>query len=608
MTGFPRAAVLLAVALLTLLAFAPVLQNGFVDWDDDINLVRNDHFRGLGGEQLRWMFTTTLTGHYIPFTWLSFGVDYQVWGMRPVGYHLTSLLLHALGAALLAGLTARLLRRATAWSARAITVASAVAALVFAVHPLRVESVAWATERRDVLSGVFVLLTVLAYVTAADARTSERRRRWLLTGSVVAYVLALGSKSIAMALPIVLLALDAYPLRRTHEGWLRLVREKLPFLVLAAVSAVVAFQAVAGAAVLTPLTQYPWPARVAMGAYSLVWTVEKIAMPLSLSPLYQLPVAIDPLSTPFASRMVALVIITAVLIVLRRRWPAGLVAWTCHAAFLLPVSGLLVHQGPQLVTDRYSYLPSLGWAVLAGAGAGWLVTAAERTLMSPAVARFVTAALAISLAALATLSWQQSKVWHDTDTLWRHAIALDSECATCHANLGVYHMNVGHAGAAELHLMRAVALRPDRARYHANLGLFLVQQGRYADALPQLQDAVERAPDYVDALTGLGAALINLKRTEAALPFLERAVALRPDHVLARTNLGAGLMEMDRPSDAVEQYRRAVAADAAASPPRAGLVRAYLALGRLDLAREQYGIVLRLDPRLARPLAAAVLE
>ena len=171
MTGFPRAALPLAIALLTLLAFAPVLQNGFVDWDDDINLVRNDHFRGLGGPQLRWMFSTTLTGHYIPFTWLSFGLDYQVWGMRPVGYHLTSLLLHALGATLLAVLTARLVRHATGWNARAVTTASTVAALVFALHPLRVESVAWATERRDVLSGVFILVTVLAYVNAVDAGT-----------------------------------------------------------------------------------------------------------------------------------------------------------------------------------------------------------------------------------------------------------------------------------------------------------------------------------------------------------------------------------------------------------------------------------------------------
>ena len=606
MTRVPRAVLLSIVALLTMLAFAPSLQNGFVDWDDDVNLTRNVHYRGLGLEHLRWMFTTALTGHYIPITWLTLGFDYRLWGMNPAGYHLTSLLLHALGAVLLAVLATRLFRRATDWSASAVTTSATIAALVFAVHPLRVESVAWATERRDVLSGVLILVTLLAYVSASQAPDARRRR--LLVISLIAYVLALGSKSIVMALPVVLVALDVYPLRRTHEGWRRLAGEKLPFVVLAAIAAIVSLKAVASAAILTSLSAYPWPARLAMGTYSLVWTLEKIAMPLALSPLYPLPLDIDPLSTPFLSRSLAAVVVTVVLVAVRRRWPAGLVAWICHCAFLLPVSGILVHQGPQLVADRYSYLPSLGWAVLAGAGAGWLVTAAARGRISVAIGRFGDVAVAVSLAALAFLSWQQTTVWHDTDTLWRHAIDLDPECATCHANLGVYHMNHGSPHVAEFHLGRAVELRPDRARYHANLGLFFVQQGRHAQAIAELETAIGRVPDYVDALTGLGVALISLNRAEAALPHLERAVALRPDHVLARTNLGAGLMRMDRVSDALEQYRKAVAVDAAAPPPRAGLVRAYLALGRRDLARQEYEVVSRLDPRLARSLGAEVLE
>ena len=597
---------LVGIAIVTLLAFAPSLQNGFVDWDDDLNLTRNPHFRGLGLEQLRWMFTTTLTGHYIPITWLTFGVDYRVWGMNPAGYHLTSLTLHALASVLLAVLAARLFERATGWDRRAIATGATAAALLFAVHPLRVESVVWATERRDVLSGVFILLTVLAYVTAASA-SPARRRGWLAV-SVITYVLALGSKSIAMALPVALVALDVYPLRRGHEGWRRLVREKLPFVILAGVAAIVSLKAVAGAAILTPLTSHPWPARLAMGTYSLVWTLEKIAMPLGLSPLYPLPVTIDPLSAPFLLRGVAVVVLTAGLVAARRRWPAGLVAWIWHCAFLLPVSGILVHQGPQLVTDRYSYLPSMAWAVVMGSGAGWVCVAATRGTVSRALARVAAATIAMSLAGLAWLAWQQSAVWHDTETLWRHAILLDPECATCHANLGVYHMNRGDAQVAEFHLVRAVRLRPDRARYHGNLGLFLVQQGHYDDAIPELETAIARVPDYVDALTGLGAALISVNRAEAALPYLERAVTLRPDHVLARTNLATGLMRMNRVSDAVVQYRQAVAVDGAAPPPRAGLVRAYLALGRMDLARQEYQIVYRLDPRLARSLGAEVLE
>ncbi len=606
MTRVPRPIVLAVVAVLTILAFTPSLQNGFVDWDDNVNLVRNVHYRGLGWEQIRWMFTTTLLGHYIPITWVTFGLDYQLWGMNPAGYHLTSLLLHALAAVLVALLAARLLKRATDWNVDAITAGAVVAALFFGMHPLRVESVAWATERRDVLSGVFILLTLLLYIVAADAHGSRRRR--VLGLSVLTYALACGSKSIAMTLPVVLLALDTYPLRRTHLGWRHLVREKAPFMVLAGVTAIVSLKAVEAAAILTPLSAYPWPARLAMGAYSLVWTLEKIAMPLGLSPLYALPVAVDPLSTEFLGRMVAAGVITVVLVMARRRWPAGLVAWICHCAFLLPVSGILVHQGPQLVTDRYSYLPSIGWAVLVGGSAAWVVTTAMRGQISTAIARLAAVSAAVSLAGLAFLAWQQTTVWRDTDTLWRHAIDLDPDCATCHAYLGAYHMSIGDPRGADPHLVRAVALRPDRARYHTNLGLFHVAQGQYAAAVREFETAVAQAPDHVAAVMGLGVALMNLQRTEAALPYLERAVALQPDHVLARTNLGAGLMQVDRTSDAIEQYRQAVAIDASAPPPRAGLVRAYAALGRADLARQEYAVVQRLDPNLARTLAAEVHE
>jgi Tfp pilus assembly protein PilF len=601
-----RVAVPFGIALVTVLVFAPALWNGFVDWDDDVNLTRNPDFRGLSWTHLRWMLTTTLTGHYIPFTWLSFGFDYRLWGMNPAGYHLTNVVLHAVGAALFALVAARLLSRATAWPPPAVRVAAATAALVFALHPLRVESVAWVTERRDVLSGVFVLLTILGYLHAADA--TGARRRWLLTASLGAYVLALGSKSIAMALPVVLVVLDGYPLRRFRGGAWSVVVEKLPFLALGGASAIVAYHAVAAAAVLTPFERYSWGARVAMGAYTLAFSLAKTAFPIALSPLYELPSSIDPLAPRFLVSLVAVVAMTALFVLLRRRWPAGLALWSCYVAFLLPVSGLLVHQGPQLVTDRYSYLACLPWALLAGAGVGWLVTAAARGAVPLRLARVAGGVAVTGLVGLGVLSWQQTEVWRDTDTLWRHALDIDPLCSMCHSNLGVFHMNAGDPGTALEHLTRAVALRPDRARYRANLGLVLVKQGRYTEAIPHLERAIEQSPEYVDALAGLGVALINVHRADAALPYLRRAVARKPDHVLARTNLAAALVLMDRAPEAVEQYQRAIALDADAPPPHFGLARAYLALGRRDLAREQYRVVERLDPRLAALMRGAFDE
>src|SRR5213593_4610372 len=207
------------IALVTFAAFLPALQNQFVSWDDPENFLDNAHYRGLGWSQLRWMWTTH-QGHYIPLTWMTLGLDYLLWGMNPVGYHLTNLLLHMANAAVFYAIGVRLLGAAKPDEANGVRekLGAAVAALLFAVHPLRVESVAWATERRDVLCGLFYLLAVLAYLRAwrgpADGAVA---RRWYWS-SVVLFALALLSKAMAMTLPVTLLILDIYPLRRLTRG------------------------------------------------------------------------------------------------------------------------------------------------------------------------------------------------------------------------------------------------------------------------------------------------------------------------------------------------------------------------------------------------------
>ncbi|MGH7828942.1 MAG: hypothetical protein ACREP8_02080, partial [Candidatus Binatia bacterium] len=229
------------IPLATFIAFLPALQNGFVDWDDYKNLVENPHYRGLAWTELRWMFTTFHIGHYHPLTWMSFGLDYWLWGMDPMGYHLASLVLHAANALLFYFVSLRLLRLGFSLPVLpqlSLPVAAAVAALFFSLHPLRVESVAWATERRDVLSGFFLLSTVLCYLRAITAAEGGQARwRWLAAAWIV-YALALLSKAIGMTLPLILLILDVYPLKRLGGGrgkWFGLEArkvwwEKIPFL------------------------------------------------------------------------------------------------------------------------------------------------------------------------------------------------------------------------------------------------------------------------------------------------------------------------------------------------------------------------------------------
>src|SRR5213596_1562525 len=229
-----------ADSLVTFIAFLPTLRNQFVDWDDFKNFLDNPYYRGLAWTQLRWMWTTHL-GHYIPLTWMTFGLDYLLWGMNPLGYHLTNLLLHAANAVVFFFVVRRILTLALPSPSEhgyALAVSSGVAALVFAIHPLRVESVAWVTERRDVLSGLFYLVAILLYLRACERGARGRGWYWL---SVAVFGCALLSKSMVVNLPVVLLILDVYPLRRLGGalGWWsararRVYVEKIPFVLLAA--------------------------------------------------------------------------------------------------------------------------------------------------------------------------------------------------------------------------------------------------------------------------------------------------------------------------------------------------------------------------------------
>src|SRR5881409_539756 len=292
------------IALVTVAAFLPALQNQFVSWDDDENFLDNPHYRGLGWSPLRWMWTTH-QGHYIPLTWMTLGLDYLLWGMNPAGYHLTSLLLHAANAVAFFFVVRRILTLALpspSERGHALAVSAGFAALVFAIHPLRVESVAWATERRDVLSGLFYLVTILVYLRAYAREAPGRRSYWL---SVALFGCALLSKSMAVSLPIVLLILDVYPLRRLGGalGWWssparRVYVEKIPFVLLAAAASAIAFMALSRLNNMVPLDQLDVLGRLTISVYGLSFYLWKTVAPVNLSPLYWLG-PVNPRATPF---------------------------------------------------------------------------------------------------------------------------------------------------------------------------------------------------------------------------------------------------------------------------------------------------------------------
>jgi len=554
----------LAVVALVLLAFTPVLRNDFVGWDDDQNLLLNTHYRGLKPANLRWMFTSFLLGHYQPLSWISFGLDYLLWGMNPTGYHLTNLLLHAANTLLVYLLAQKLLLLALTHPvpAAARSSGAALAAALFALHPLRVESVAWVTQRRDVLGSFFYLLAVLAYLRAQG---EGRRGRWLAAG-LGAMFLSLLSKATAVTLPAVLLVLDAHPLRRLAGAGerrpgpsvRRVLVEKVPFLVLAATGAVVAVTAQAHSRALEPLSEYGPGQRLAQACYGLAFYLYKSLLPVSLSPLYEVPVRFDPLAGRYLLSGLFVAVLTPALVSLRRRWPDGLAAWVCYVAVLSPVLGTF-QSGRQFVADRYTYLPCVGWCVLAGGGLIRLWSLASRAGLSGSAgraARWLFGVLAgAGIGSLLSLTRAQTLVWSDSETLWRHVLSIDPSSPTGHDNLGVALLDRGDLEAAIAEHRQAQHLRPDDPQTCHRLAYALARAGRPEEAIRMYRQALANDTGHVPSRINLANLLDRLGRVDEAIEQLEEVVRTAPRTPDAAFHLGELLRRKSRFSEAIRVWR-----------------------------------------------------
>jgi tetratricopeptide (TPR) repeat protein len=518
-------------------AFVPALDGQFLNWDDDINFLENPGFRGLGWAQVKWMWTQTLMGHYIPLTWMSLGVNYTLGGMDPWGYHLGNVLIHAMNAAVFYFVARRLLVAAGLADGAAPLWGAAFAAVVFGAHPLRAESVAWVTERRDVLCGLFFLLATLMFLISLGPNAGRGTR----FASLAAFGAAILCKAQAVPLPLALLILDAYPLRRLHRGWRPLLIEKVPYFALALVGGVVAIIATRNGATFTSYAQYGPGARLAMTGYGIMFYPWKWLWPTSLCPLYELPTQIDPLSARFLPPLVAMASITVLLVALRRRWPAGLAAWAYSAVMLLPLVGPL-HTGNQLAHDRYSYLSGLGFAALAGGGLACVLWAVGRGMLSPLVGRVALAGATLVVLGLGSATWVQASGWRDSETLWSWAVETHPECAICLNNLALAFMSQNQRPEAEAALRQSLAIR-EHAMTHNNLGGLLELRGRPDEAEQEYRRALRLKPDLPQPLANLGDLLVKHGRYADAITPLRRVFLTSPGLPRLRTNLARALRE-----------------------------------------------------------------
>ena len=525
------------VAVVTFVAFIPALGADFVSWDDQRNFQTNPHYRGLGLEQLRWMWSTTLLGHYVPISWMTLGADFMLWGMSPRGYHLTNLLFHAANAVLVFVLARRILEH---------DFAAAFAALVFAVHPLRVESVAWITERRDVVSMFFGLLSVVAYLRATAA---ERLHRPTYAASIACFVCALLSKGTSVSLPAVLLILNFHPLKRVGPGsWLtasarRAYLEILPFVVPALGFVVLSIIA------LHPPDQLPLAGKIAVSTYSLMFYLAKTAIPTKLSALYAMPATVDPLSARFLPAYLAVIVfVVAILWALKKRpgFAAALLAFT---AITLPMLGI-VQNGPQIAADRYTYHAGPALALLAGGIWIALTTKLNRTTL-------VTAGGAIVLT-LAALTWRQAGFWKDSEHLWARVLEIEPESPlgnSAWANL-LFEQNRVDEGIE--YSARAVRAAPESAEGHNDLGVGLARKGDLAQAVERYRISLSLKPGFDQAENNWGVVLAGQGQLDSAIAHYQRALASNPDNPDVEVNWGNALVRAGNTADAISHYQRAL--------------------------------------------------
>jgi Flp pilus assembly protein TadD len=561
------ALVCLFIMAITWFVFGQTLRHEFVNFDDNEYVTENPVVQeGITLNGLRWALTSRSIGHWHPLTWISHMVDCQFYGPNAGGHHLTNVVLHGAAAIVLF----LMLRQMTGSLWR-----SAFVATVFAIHPLRVESVAWISERKDVLSGFFFMLTLWAYFHYARQPFSAFRY-----GIVVAlFALGLLSKNMLVTLPFVLLLMDYWPLGRlsNHRILFRRVLEKIPLMILSIGSCVATF--------LSPEKMFaedklPFLLRMENAAVSQVIYIWQMICPVGLICFYPNPTESLP-PGEVAGAIVALLAMTSAAVLLRKTYPYLFVGWFWYVGMLIPVIGIL-QISLYAHADRYTYLPQIGLYLLLT----W--TAADIGSRWGGHRIFLGAVSACVLAALALCAHTQVSYWRNSESLWVHTAACAPDNVVVHANLGNVLLEKHDVDGAIAHYRKALTLKPRNAGVHYNLGVALLENGSLDDAITEFQTSFQLEPDSALTCKNLGYSFAQQGNREQAIVYLDRTLRITPDDPEVQNNLAWLLATA--PQASLRNGARAVVLAERASQSDGGnnpnvlhtLAAAYAESGRFD--------------------------
>jgi len=574
------------VFVLAVLPFLPAQQGEFLTFDDDAYVSANRFvLQGLTAPSIRYAFTTFSEGNYHPLTWLSLMLDAQIYGANAGGFHLTSLLLHGANASVFCLILLRV---------GATPLAALLGALLWALHPARVESAAWISERKDVLSALFGLLAIHAYLgTAPGARPGRRRLSWV----TLWMGLSLLCKAMFVTLPALLVLLDFWPLGRLRGGIrdaVSAVVEKWPLWLLSASFSALAVLSQRSRAAMMDLERMPLTVRLPNAVMSYGRYLGTTLWPSDLAAFYPFP--LDGWATwQWVGMAVVLAAITAAALCASRRWPSLLVGWGWYVVALLPVSGVM-QTGGQALADRFTYLPAMG-----------LVLGVVGVLPAAGWQRRVAGALAAAACLLlAVLTWQQSGYWRDTVTLMERTLAVTPLNLYAQSQLAHAHLARGENDKARAMYEDVLRMRPDIAQVQINLGVIAAASGDYGRAITHYREGIRLDERSFEAYNNLAAALLETKDPGAASAVLEQALLLRPQDPDALFNLGLARSQSGDFARAAEAYEAvlAVTPNDAEAHYRAGALR--MNLGDRAAAERHFRATRALEP--AHPHAGTALR
>jgi tetratricopeptide (TPR) repeat protein len=606
-------AVAAAVALLTAIVYLAVLGNGFVQRDDGPYIFANPHIRSFDAAFLKWAFLSFHQSNWHPLTWIFHAFDYALWGLTPLGHHLTSVILHVINTGIVFFLAIGLLEESQAsrregvlspvLSGRLILIAAGATGLLFGLHPLHVESVAWAAEKKDLLCALFYLLSVVMYINAVKrvghGAESGRLPLSSLLSALCFFILALLSKPMAVSLPAVLLILDWYPFGRIHD--MRTFRvalvEKLPFIVLSLASSVLTVLAQQSGGAMALTSAVPLPKRLLVAAESLNLYLVKMIWPLDLLPFYPYPKDISFWSLKYMAAIGSLIGITAACLVLAKKQKWWLAVLGYYVVSLAPVIGI-VQVGGQAMADRYAYLPGIGPFLIMGATVAWLWKKAGT--FAELHGRSVKAALAVVALfiffSLCFLTFRQIGIWKSDLDLWTYVIKKEPGTnQLAYSSRGMLFFEKGLFEEAIADFTQIINL--DASSYPAYLyrGMALYNTGRLDRAIDNFDKAISLNPNSVKAYMNRGMAFNDKGLLDRAIEDFGRVVSLDPSNYTAYNNLGALYGKQGKSDKAVAAFSMAIASapDRGESYYNRGL--AYVSLKQNVRALEDFSRALDLN-------------